>query len=548
MQDDPPHFYALLFIKTGKVRIMMSRETKMYQLVLTRPNGSQISTIRTQAIGTQSHCLDTDTDNDVKGALAILMQLLLDEATTGCFKKFNRTGMPFEVWKLILSFNLIPGATYVKSLIAGSNTPYIEPIEQLGAVAICLKKPSFFPRIKNSNAVIEAVLHADEEMVLKMVQADPQCLTRSDTAIDLQGNSFTGTPFQAALHTTDVQLCEKMKPTFSQINHGQMEMERQFKEIYTSSLRMYWEKQETEIDYLKSLKNKGQAVDHLIARAQYRSDLYLTALQRDYISLILKTHDQAQEDNAFDFTPYINAIVNATQAELDDVMELIIATGPAATAVAIARTGVSPTQTDAARAKPFDKLTLVEKLNRFREEFVAHTQPEIIFNPHHFLTGLKHNEKTWDEVDAGRIPDPNYKMCIVIFFQLVGWAQRKAAEPVKQDIRQGIYYFPEKEGARARPAGFNALDPNYRVIRNSLDDVSLVDSSLIDGIGYKLAAPASCWPFMLPHSAPWTFTPWRRRPPGIPGHTFFQNSCREKTPCLENLFVKLIAPAKSHQS
>ena len=508
----------------------MSRETKMHQVVLTRPNGSQISTIRTQAIGTQSHCLDTDADNDVKGALAILMQLLLDEATTGCFKKFNRTGMPFEVWKLILSFNLIPGATFVKSLIPGgldsAGTFYIEPIEQLGAVAICLKKPSLFPRIKNSNAVIEAVLHADEEMVLKMVQADPQCLTRSDTAIDLQGNSFTGTPFQAALHTTDVQLCEKMKPTFSQINHGQMEMERQFKEIYTSSLRMYWEKQETEIDYLKSLKNKGQAVDHLIARAQYRSDLYLTALQRDYISLILKTHDQAQEDNAFDFTPYINAIVNATQAELDDVMELIIATGPAATAVAIARTGVSPTQTDAARAKPFDQLTLVEKLNHFREEFVIHTQPEIIFNPHHILTGLKHNRTTWDTLKHAS--DPEYKMRSVIFSQLVGWAQRKAAEPVKQDIRQGTYYLTEKKESRTRQSRFNQYDYcENKVVCDSCIDVSLIDSSSIDGIGYNIASAHFS---VLPLGAFCT------------GNTAFQSLCQAKTPSLENLLCP-----KNHQ-
>ena len=454
----------------------MSRETKMHQLVLTRPNGSQISTIHTQAIGTQSHCLDTD--NDVKGALVILMQLLLDEATTGCFKKFNRTGMPFEVWKLILSFNLIPGATYVKSLIAGSNTPYIEPIEQLGAVAIYLKKPSLFPVIKNSSAVIAAVLDADEEMVLKMVQADPQCLTRSGTAIDLQGNSFTGTPFQAALHTTDVQLCEKMKPYFDQIENAQEEMDHQFKEIYKNSLRMYWEKQETEIDYLKSLKNEGQAVDHLIARAQYRSDLYLTALQSDDVSLILKTHDQAQEDNAFDFTPTVDAIINATNAELYDVIELINATTPAAIAVAIARTGVSPTQTDTARAKPFDQLTLVEKLNRFREEFVFHSQSEVIFNPHHILTGLKHNEKTLNEVCAGAIPDPNNKKCIVIFSQLVGWAQRKAAEPVKQDIRQGIYYISQGK-PRSRPSCFK-----IRSYTDSFVDVSF-DVSFVNDIGYK---------------------------------------------------------------
>ncbi|MDP1573432.1 MAG: hypothetical protein Q8L78_00660 [Coxiellaceae bacterium] len=494
----------------------MRRQTEMHQAALKRPDGSQISTIRTYAIGTQSHCLDDD--QDVAGALTILMQLLIDEASNRRFKKFNRTGIVFDVWKLILSFNLIPGATYVKSLIPGGldspGTFCIEPIEQLGAVAIALRKPSLFPVIKNSDAVIEAVLHGDEEMVLKMVAADPRCLTRVGTAIDLQGNSFTGTPFQAALHTSDVQLCEKMKSTFSQINHGQMEMERQFREIYKNSLRMYFEKQEAEIEYLKSLKNERQEVDHLIARAHYRSNLYLTALRSDDINLILKTHDQAQEDNAFDFTPYVYAIVNATQAELDDAINLVNA---------------GPTETADARQKPFDQLTLVEKLNRFREEFVFHTQQEIIFNSNHILTGLKHNEKTWDEVDTNRITDPGYKKRIVIFSQLVGWSQRNAAEPVRQDIRQGTYYLTtdtEQKEPRSRPSRFNDWNSTQGFGRNSVVDAALIAAAVIDGIGYKFGAGGGWVERCGRHAARWCRSC---------GWSVFQNLCRTKTWSLENL-------------
>ncbi|MCX7120917.1 MAG: hypothetical protein NTZ67_03980 [Gammaproteobacteria bacterium] len=389
----------------------MRRQTELHQVVLTRPNGSQISTIRTQAIGTQSKRIDNDQDK--AGALAILMRVLLtglsNTRTPGDQSK-NIPSVPYfmprEIWLLILSFNLIPGATYLKSSIpAGiraSNTPYIEPIEKLGAVAITLRKPSLFPVMKNSDAVIEAVLHGDEEMVLKMVQADPQCLTRSGTAIDLQGNPFTGTPLQTALRTTDIEMCEKMKPYFAQIEEGEAEMHRQIKEIYTQSLNRYLEiqhsaLQEQEAKQLELLQsptdldaaqeNQHQEIVKRIKQATKRIITYKDALETNDIHKIIGAHDQAQEDNAFNFQAYVEAICNAKQAELDDAINLVNA---------------GPTETADARQKPFDQLTLtlVEKLNRFREKFVIHAQQEIIFNPHHILTGQKHNEKTWDEVDA----------------------------------------------------------------------------------------------------------------------------------------------------
>ncbi|MCX7120916.1 MAG: hypothetical protein NTZ67_03975 [Gammaproteobacteria bacterium] len=108
--------------------------------------------------------------------------------------------------------------------------------------------------------------------------------------------------------------------------------------------------------------------------------------------------------------------------------------------------------------------------------------------PHHILTGQKHNEKTWDEVDAMSITDPGYKKRIVIFSQLVGWSQRNAAEPVKQDIRQGTYYLTEEKEPRSRPSRFNDWNSTQGVVRNSVVDEAILDSSVIDGIGYKFGA------------------------------------------------------------
>ncbi len=312
----------------------------------------------------------------------------------------------------------------------------------------------------------DAAFNGDEAMVLRILngieQNGPDALQAALTTIgSATGNgnaSFTGTVLQAAIAATDIQLCEKIKPYFERIPNGFKQMQKQIKAIYKKSLRGYFKDQEC------------------------------AALRSDNINLILKTHEKAQIDNAFDFKPYVDAICNATQKELDVVMELINATTPEATAAAIANTGVSFTQTPEARAKSFDQLTLVEKLNRFREEFVKHTQSEIIFNPHHILVALQHNEKTWDEVDAHLIADPEYKNRIVIFSQLVGWSQRNAAEPVKQDIRQGTYYLTEEKEPRARPARFNDWNSSTGIVRNSLVDRSLINSSAVDGIGYKFAA------------------------------------------------------------
>ena len=350
-------------------------------------------------------------------------------------------------------------------------------------------------------------------MVLKILSADPRYLRHIGTGVDLNGNAFTGTILQAALHTTDIELCGKIKPYFDQIENGQGVWDNQVREIYTQSLAHYQntllptalnklEAEQLQLSQRPNGLNETQTkryknIDEKIKEIKRSIIACKTALKNknEAIQTIIEAHDQAQEAYAFDFEPYANAICaidlnHSVQRQLlDDVMELIYAETPAETAAAIAKTGgFSPIQTDAARAKSFNQLTPVEKLNRFREAYCAHIKPEIIANSYHILAGLKINDAVWDDYYKGRFTDPECEKLSVIFSQLVGWAQRNAAEPVRQDIRQGTYYLTEEKKPRTRQSRYNSF--NYykdESVRDSDIDVSLVDSSSVDGIGYKIA-------------------------------------------------------------
>lgn len=416
-------------------------------------------------------------------------------------------GMVPDVWENILTFS------------------FGEQQESLSRYIVAIRKPIFFPQITtNPSDIVDAAIRGEEDVVLNILKADPSYLLKTAKIKNSVGVDFKVTPLQAAIIATDVQLIEKMEVHFARLPNGDVEMQEQIFQIYKKSLRVYLDKQEEKITRMTELKKSGTAINEAeLTEAQTRRDAYLTAVRNTDINVIFKAHNQAQEHNTFDFDPYVNAILSAPDAELDAVMELINATTPEETATVISRYLVAPKESDVARAKSFDELTLVEKLNRFREEFVKHTQQEIIFNPNHILTGSRRNEKTWDAVDAGRITDPDYKKRSIIFSQLIGWAQRNAHEPVKQDMRQGTWYLIEENEPRTRQSRFNEYR-NGIVRRNSLVDVSLVDSHVVDGVGYKFAlAACACV---------------RRVAPAIGGSgpsSPFQNLCRAKTASFQNL-------------
>lgn len=414
-------------------------------------------------------------------------------------------------------------------------------VVSIGKYAVAIRRPSFFPAISmDPFTVVDAAMRGQEDVVMNILRADPSYLLQKAKVKNSVGVEDEVTPLQAALMANDIQMVERMQEHFERLTgdlagnpiDGMAEMHRQIKEIYTLSLQKYLSLQKINI----------------------------AALQSDDIEKMVEAHHLAQENNAFVFSPYVDAILNAPQAELDDVMLLINAdklvfadfnpdeiqelqqiansnqntpkrlvtimqsmsqpnnngrppefnhneaqwlihftneigrTDLSArlqakikekTIAAIAATGVGPCETPECLGKPFDQLTLVQKLNRFREKFAEHMKHEIIFNPHHILAGLNANLAVWDTLPDAQ--DQNYHKRIIIFSQLCGWAQRLAAEPVKQDIRQGTWYLIEENEPRARQSRFNDIDSNYQVTKNSFADVSLIGSSVVGGLGYKFA-------------------------------------------------------------
>ncbi len=276
------------------------------------------------------------------------------------------------------------------------------------------------------------------------------------------------------------------------------------------------------------LDNDSQQTDvnEKIRQTQINLAAYADALRSDDLNTLFETHKKAQADNAFDFKPYVNAIIaidlryHHQKAQLDDVMALLIKAkketeAKAKTKAVIARTGIAPRESDDCRNQPFYSLTLVQKLNRFREKLAEHMQREIIFNPQHILAGLRSNEVVWRILPDTQ--DPNCHKRCVISSQLCGFAQRLAPEPVKQDIRQGAWYLTEENERRTRQSRFNKVDSNYKVVKNELDDVS-ISFLAVNGVGYKFAAGGWCCAGSL-------------RP--------FQSLCRIKTAGFQNIIQRM---------
>jgi hypothetical protein len=369
--------------------------------------------------------------------------------------------------------------------------------------------------------VVDAVMRGQEDVVMNILRADPSYLLKKAEVKNSVGVEYEATPLQAAIIANDVQMVERMQEHFTRLItdlkknpiDGIAEMHRQIKEIYKLSLQKYL----TILENKLTASNSPQETNNQAVGGRAYNECK-KALESDDINQIFKTHNLAQENNAFDFSPYVDAILNASQAELNDVMALIYAKTKEETDTVISRTGVAAREASDCRDNPFDQLTLVQKLNRFRERFVKHMQQEIIFNPNHILAGLKSHEAVWDTLPHGQ--DPNHNKRSIIFSQLCGWAQRNAAEPVKQDIRQGTYYLAKETERRSRQSRFN--DSRNR---NSVVDVSLSDSSIVDGSGYKFAADAASLP---------AYREWAGR--GIfGGGEAVQNLCRAKTSSFQNL-------------
>lgn len=353
-----------------------------------------------------------------------------------------------------------------------------------------------FPLFKMINPyhvsnILDAVMRGEEKIAIRAIDQNPQALLQQWEI----KNHLGITPLDVAVMATDVQMIERMKPYFERLTEdaqgnridGLAEFYRQIKGMYKKSLSRYCEIQRAKIDTLLAQQNNGQAMDvQALETARARLAAYLQAIKVNTFKAIYKTHQQAQEHNAFDFQPYFDAIVGADDMQFKDAAALTYAQTPEEIQAAIAK-GVSPieigfTDQDGRRytreevqALTFDQLTLIQKMNRFREKFVAHMQQEIIYNPYHILCALGINPDVWN----GLMDGPGFMRFRANFISAQSsYMERTAPEAVKQDFRQGIWWMKKYDHPRKRPSLFDDAD----ILKY---DKSLCDISCIEGWGYS---------------------------------------------------------------
>lgn len=433
-----------------------------------------------------------------RGALFLLLRLL--QSNSNIYQNGGSCLFNYNIWGNIVSwivgvnFNFHDNEIKLINNYALATTPHqLEHHQQFG----------IFLRAKMDPAiVVDAAIRGQEDMVLNILRTDPSYLLQSAIVENVVDVKSIRTPLQAAITANDVQLIERMKEHFTRLTtdldgkpiNGLAEMQKQIKAIYTESLTRYCWMQQEKIDALQAA---GNDIDPKTVRtAQENLKAYSDALASNDLNTLVKAHDRAQADNTFDFQPYIDAICNAPQAELDEVMTLIDADTEEKTQAAIAK-GVSPIEIgftdqygkaytrEEVQALPFSELTLLQKMNHFREKLVEHRRQEIISNLYHILKSAEHNDHIWDEVRVNSLADPNYEKRSIICSQVYGFAQVTAEEPVRQDLRQGAFYLvsdyftEENPQPRRRPSDFNYLP------RKEYRDDSLDDRLSVSGWGYK---------------------------------------------------------------
>ncbi len=272
---------------------------------------------------------------------------------------------------------------------------------------------------------------------------------------DFSRRKYSGlTPFQLALCNGDVEMCEMMKPYFAKLENGQAEMQEQYNEIFPKGMDLLVKEQKKAAEQSPLLDNLAKA---------------LTAANNT---------DKGKQ-------------------ELQDVIDL---------------KGASFTQTEEAREKKFDQLTLVEVFNRFREESTKLFQDEHknnhVFNPYHLLKAYKIYEQNYDNWTI--------EQCQAFWCQAVGYFQRFVPSCYAQAFAQGIYYIVENDEKLNRSFKFKHAD------NSSFCPINFVSCS---GLGFNYAADA--W-------GPQRLSFWT-----IGTAQLFQKLCQTKTRSLENY-------AKSH--
>ncbi|OGO90752.1 MAG: hypothetical protein A3F10_06690 [Coxiella sp. RIFCSPHIGHO2_12_FULL_42_15] len=159
------------------------------------------------------------------------------------------------------------------------------------------------------------------------------------------------------------------------------------------------------------------------------------------------------------------------------------------------------TETEGARRKPANELTLMETLNRFREQFTQKSHHEIVFNPQHLLRALEvyltqFDGWDWDKRD-------------LFWRQVIGFVQRFLPACDAEAFAQGIYYLTEENEALRRSFDFRCGGSSFYP----------VDFNSCSSLGFDYGA------------AEWgSGSHW-----ALGGVVLLQNLYRAKTLSLENL-------------
>jgi hypothetical protein len=80
--------------------------------------------------------------------------------------------------------------------------------------------------------VVKAVLHGDQEKVNNVLYAKPLLLQTTGSAVDYSGRYFSGTAFQAALATGDVEIADMVKKHFDLQSHDTSMIKQQYNVIF----------------------------------------------------------------------------------------------------------------------------------------------------------------------------------------------------------------------------------------------------------------------------------------------------------------------------
>ncbi len=137
----------------------------------------------------------------------------------------------------------------------------------------------------------------------------------------------------------------------------------------------------------------------------------------------IEAHDAKLQQHVFNFDSIIATMNHATLAVLE---------------TALSKEGAQFTETDSVRGKSDDQLTLVEALNRFREQFSACSNNEKIFNPYHLLRAYEAYYQFSNQCkhDSGNY---FYKKCTLFWCQIVGHVQRFVPACYAQAFVQGLW-------------------------------------------------------------------------------------------------------------